>query len=323
MKTVGIRVCSLAILFIGLQVIIHSQERIKIVVIPKSNTSYYWKLVRTGIKLGAVALSRIDIEWRAPEIDHDKAQQISILEECITEGVSGIVLSPLDNVALAIPVAKALKKNIPVLIFDSALKGKPGKDFICFVGIDNSKAGKIAGEELAKLLGGKGKVVLLGSKGSSNIIAREEGFLETLAKYKGLQLIKQISYTGTSSDEAMDASMKMADQLKEADGIFCSREILTIGMLNALRNLHLIGKVKFIGFDTPAAAVDALKKGEMSALISQNPARMGFFAIKTIVDHIRGKEVPSTIDIDVQIITRENINDPNIQKLLILPGIKE
>ena len=92
---------------------------------------------------------------------NDIAKQISLVDQCVAEGVSGIALAPLDDEALAGPVAKAAKKKIPVIIFDSALKGTPGKDFISFVGIDNKKAGKIAGEQLAQLLGGKGKVVML------------------------------------------------------------------------------------------------------------------------------------------------------------------
>ena len=98
----------------------------------------------------------------------------------------------MDKEALTASVAKAAKKKIPVLIFDSALKGTPGKDFISIVGIDNRKAGKIAGEQLIKLLGGKGKVVMLRVVvGQSNITNREEGFLDAIAKYKGIRLIEK------------------------------------------------------------------------------------------------------------------------------------
>jgi ribose transport system substrate-binding protein len=117
--------------------------------------------------------------------------------------------------------------------------------------------------------------------------------------------------------------MKINDKLKDADGIFCSYEQSTVGMLFALRKLNLAGKIKFIGFDTPAPAIEALKKGEISALVAQDPARMGFLGVKTIVDHIRGKKVPLRIDTDVHLILRENLNYPDIQKLLALPVIEE
>ena len=324
MKENIIRFAAAAVLLAAIQVSLLSQEKLKIVVIPKSNTAMFWKSVHAGVKLGGVALGGVDVEWRAPLKDDDIAQQISIVEQCISEGVSGIVLAPLNKDALAPPVVKAAKKKIPVLIFDSALKGTVGKDYISIAGIDNKKAGYIAGEQLAKFLGGKGKVVMLRVKvGQSNIMNREDGFIEAISKYKGIKLIEKNRFVSGTEDEAMVESMKIADKLEEADAVFCSYEQSTMGMLLALRKLNLAGKVKFVGFDAPVPAVDALKKGEISALVIQDPARMGYFSVKTIVDYIRGKKVPYKVDVDVCVINRDNVNDPDIQKLLALPSMHE
>jgi ribose transport system substrate-binding protein len=316
------RIVSVLILMYGLQSNLLPQEKLSIAVIPKSNTAIFWKSVHAGVKLGAVALGDVDVVWRAPLKDDDLAQQISLVEQSISDGVSGIALAPLDKDALAGPVAKAAKKKIPVLIFDSALKGTPGKDFISMVGIDNKEAGKIAGEELVKMLGGRGKVVMLRVVvGQSNISSREEGFLDAVAKYKDIHLIEKNLFVSGTAEETMSKCLKIADKLKEADGIFCSYEQSTMGMLFALRSINLVGKVKFIGFDTPTPAVEALKKGEISALVTQDPTRMGFYSVKTIVDYIRGKKVSAKIDIDVRVITNENLNDPDIQKLIALPSV--
>lgn len=316
--------CVLAVIFILLlHSYVLSQAKLKIAVIPKSNVAIFWKSVHAGVKLASVAFGDVEVVWRAPS-DEVTLQQISVVEQCIAEGVSGIALAPLEKDSLAVPIAKAVKKKIPVLIFDSAIKGTAGKDFISIAGIDNKKAGNIAGEHLAKLLGGKGKVVMLRVMASqSNIVSREEGFLETVTRYKDIHLIgKNLCVIGTE-EEAMNESMNMADKLKEADGIFCSYEQSTMGMLLALRKLDLVGKVKFIGFDAPASAIEALEKGEISALVAQDPARMGYLSVKTLVDYIRGKKVPQMVDVPVQIITRENLNDPEIQKLIALPNITE
>ena len=69
--------------------------------------------------------------------------------------------------------------------------------------------------------------------------------------------------------------------------------------------------------------IEALKKGEISALIAQDPARMGYLCIKTIVDHIRGKKIPLNVNVEVRVITRDNLNDPDIQKVLALPSISD
>lgn len=300
------------------------QEKIRIAVIPKSNAALFWKSTHAGAKLGAMASAGVEIVWKAPLTESDEAQQIAIVDQCVAEGVSGIVLSPINYDALAEPVSKAMKKKIPVLIFDSALKGTPGKDFICFVGIDNKKAGGLAGDHLAKLLGGKGNVILLRYvRGQANTAEREEGFLEAMARYENIQLIVKDHYAGGTVDEAKKASINLLSQLKEANGIFCPNEQSTLGMLSALREVNLAGKIKFVGFDTPSPSIEALKKGEISALIAQDPARMGYQSIKTIVDYIHGKKITANIDIGVHVITNKNIDDSDIQKLLSLPSIVE
>ena len=317
-------ILSVVILMSGLQLYLFPQEKLKICVIPKSNTALFWKLIHSGAKLGAIGSGGVEVSWRSPQMENDITKQISIVEQCVAEDVSGIVLAPLDDKALSVPVAKAAKKKIPVLIFDSPLKGVPGNDFVSFVGIDNRKAGNLAGEHMVKILGGKGKIVMLRYVVSkSNISDREEGFLEVMAKHEGIQLIEKNRYVSGTVDDAMNECLKMETKLKEADGVFCSYEQSTMGMLSALRKITLAGKVKFIGFDTPAPAIDALKKGEISALVAQDPARMGYLSVKTIVDFIRGKTVPPRVDSEVRLITLENLNNPDIQKLFALPMMSE
>jgi ribose transport system substrate-binding protein len=316
----------LIVLFLvsGLWAFVLPQEKLKIAVIPKSNGALFWKTAHMGVKLAAMNAADVDILWKAPESESDHQKQIAILEQCIAEGVSGIVLSPISDVALSASVSKAMKKKIPVLIFDSSLKGKAGKDFISFVGIDNRRAGSTAGETLANLMNGKGKVVLLRNvKGQANTTEREEGFLDAIAKHKGIRVTVSDCYAGGTVNEAKKASLSILNQLKEANGVFCPNELSTMGMLQALREVNLIGKVKFVGFDTPAPVVDALKKNEINALIAQDPSRMGFLGVKTIVDYIRGKKINQMIDIGVTVVTRENLNDVNVRKLLTLPSSVE
>jgi ribose transport system substrate-binding protein len=324
MKKTLINFLSALILVSGIWTFVLPQEKLKIAVIPKSESALFWKSTLVGAKLGALAASGVEILWTAPLSESDKEQQISIVDQCIADNVSGIILSPIHQDALAGSVSKAMNKKIPVIIFDSPLKGVPGKDFICYIGIDNRKAGYRAGEHLAKLLGSKGKVVLLRYvKGQANTTEREEGFLEAIAKHQNIQVTMKDHYAGGSVDEAKKVCKNLLSQIREADGIFCPNEQSTIGMLLALQEANITDKIKFVGFDTPAPAVEALKNGKIDALIAQDPSRMGYFGVKTIVDHIRGKKVPTKIDIDVNVVTRDNLNDPNIQKLLALPSMSE
>lgn len=324
MKNLCLRIIIVVLILFNMQNIVLAQEKLKIAVIPKSTTTLFWKSVKVGAKLGAAALSGVEILWNAPTAEDNIDQQISILEQCSTEDISGIILSPIHRDVLAGSVSKAMNKKIPVLIFDSALKGTPGKDYICFVGINNRKAGNLAGKHLATLLKGSGKVVLLRHiKGQANTTEREEGFLEAVSEYPNIKVIVKDCYSGGTVDEAKKASKSILNRLLEADGVFCPNELSTVGMLVTLQEAKIAGKIKFVGFDTPSSVVEALKKGEISAVIAQDPARIGYQSVKTIVDYIRGKKIPTNIDIDVQIVTQENLNNPEIQKLLSLPSMNE
>src|SRR5262245_13457615 len=106
-----------------------AEDKLTIAVIPKGTTHDFWKSVEAGAKKAGDEL-KVDIIWKGPLKEDDRAEQIKVVEQFTARGVSGIVLAPLDFDALSRPVASARQRKIPVVIFDSALKGEPGKDFV-------------------------------------------------------------------------------------------------------------------------------------------------------------------------------------------------
>ena len=293
-----------------------AQPKLRIAVIPKGTTHIFWKSVEAGAQTAGKELG-VEIIWKGPLKENDRAQQISIVEQFVQEGVSGIVLAPLDNTALQRPVATAVSKKIPVVIFDSALKGEAGKDFVSFVATDNKKGGMLGGEYLSQLLNGKGKIVLLRYQvGSASTEEREEGFVQAIGKHPGLKITVDNRHAGATAGEAKTAAMNILDRIKEADGVFAPNESSSFGLLLALRQSNLAGKIKFVGFDTSPPLIEALQKGEIDALVAQDPTKMGYEGVKTLVAFIRGKQVPKTVDTGVRLITRENLNTPDIKKLL-------
>jgi ribose transport system substrate-binding protein len=287
-----------------------------VAVIPKGTTHVFWKSVEAGARQAGQELG-VNILWKGPLKENDRAQQIAIVEQFASEGVAGIVLAPLDDTALRRPVQAAMAKNTPVVIIDSALKGDAGKDFVGYCGTNNKLGGQLAGEHLVKLLGGKGKVVLLRyMEGSASTTEREAGFLEAVKKAPEIQLIVDNRYAGATASEAQTAALNMLDQLREADGIFASNESATFGLLLALRQNNLAGKAKFVGFDTSPPLVEALQKGELHALIAQDPRKIGYEGVKALVAKLDGKDVPASTDTGVQLITPENLQTPEIQALI-------
>jgi ribose transport system substrate-binding protein len=287
-----------------------------IAVIPKGTTHEFWKSVEAGAKQAGKELDA-EIIWKGPLKEDDRAQQIQLVEQFVTDHVSGIVLAPLDKDALLRPVRQAADAKVPVVIIDSSLSGEPGKDFVSFVATDNRKGGEIAGEQLAKILNNRGKVVLLRyAEGSASTEQREAGFLEAIKKHPDIELVSQNRYSGATVDTAKTAALNMIDTVKQADGVFTPNESSTLGMLLAMRESGIAGKVKFVGFDASAPLVEALQKNEVDALVSQDPFRMGYEGVKTIITSIRGQAVPQAVDTGVHLITRENLNSAEITDLL-------
>ena len=288
-----------------------------IAVIPKSTAHVFWRAVERGAREGAKEAGA-EMIWKGSLKEDDPAQQIQIFEQFVAEDVGGIVLAPIDDAALKRPVAAAMQKGIPVVIIDSAFKGEPLKDFVCTVSTNNHRAGEMAGEQLGKLLHGKGKVVLFRFKeGSASTGQREAGFLEAIKKFPEIQVIVDNRYSGTTISEAQSAALNMLDKLKEADGIFCSNEPSTLGMLLALKQNNLAGSKKLVGFDTSPGLVEGLKRGEIKALVAQNPKKMGREAVQALVAKMKGETVHAVIDSGAAVVTKENLGTPEIQALLV------
>lgn len=288
----------------------------KIAVIPKGTTHNFWKSVEKGARQAGEEFNA-EIVWKGPLTEDDRAQQIAVVQQFVVDDADAIVLAPLDDTALRNPVRSAMERNKPVVIFDSALKGEVGKDFTSFVATNNYLGGQIAGEELARLLGGKGKVVLLRySEGSASTAKREAGFLEVMGRHPGIEVIQSNRYAGATISAAQDTAMNMLDRLREADGIFTSNESATQGMILALRQTGLIRRKTLVGFDTSSFLLAALRRGDVKALVAQNPTKMGYLGVKTALDYLRGNEFEPEIDTGCVLVTKENLNDPEIQAVL-------
>ncbi|HVU24154.1 MAG TPA: substrate-binding domain-containing protein [Opitutus sp.] len=288
----------------------------RIAVIPKGTTHVYWKSVEAGAKRAGAELG-VDIVWKGPLREDDRAQQIALVDDFVASHIDAVVLAPLDNIALRGPVKAAHDRSIPVVIIDSALEGEPGKDFASYVATDNHHGGELGGEELARVLGGKGKVVLLRyAEGSASTQAREDGFLEAIHRHPGIVVTVDNRYGGATISTAQDAAMNLIDKLRDADGIFCPNESTTHGMLLALRQTGLARKKKFVGFDTTPALLAALERGDIDALVAQNPTKMGYLGVKTAVAALHGEKVETHIDTGCVLVTTANRHTPDVEAVV-------
>ncbi len=301
-----------------------SRERpYRIAVIPKGMTHEFWRTIHAGAIRAERDLAakgvHVELVWKGPLREDDREQQVQVVESFASQGVDGIVLAPLDDKALVRPVEEAARLKVPTVIMDSALASD---EIVSFVATDNFKGGEMGADALGEAMGGKGKVLLLRyAEGSASTSAREAGFLARReAAWPGLELVSSDQYAGATRDTAKRAAENLLNRHgRELQGIFVVNESATSGMLLALQDAGLAGKVKLIGFDANQAFVDAMRKGELHGFVLQNPFRMSGLAVEALVDHLQGRPVPKLVDTGVSVVTPANLDAPEMQALIKPP----
>jgi ribose transport system substrate-binding protein len=296
---------------------------LRVAVVPKGMTHAFWKTIEAGARRGASERSRdgvrVEMIWKGPFREDDREQQIQVIEGFASQGVDGIVLAPLDRRALVRPVEEAGRLGVPTVIIDSDLDSS---QIVSFIATDNLRGGELAAEEMGRILGGKGRVLLLRyQENSASTQNREEGFVRGLRKFPGMTLIESDQYAGPTRDTGKRAAENLLNRYgRDLDGIFTVNETSTAGMLLALEDADLAGRVTLIGFDATPAFEEALRAGTLHGLIVQNPFNMGYLGVTTIVDHLSKKSVPRRIDTGVAVVTRGNLDRPEIRALVRPPA---
>ena len=289
----------------------------RIAVIPKGSTHEFWRGVRAGAEKAAQELGTVKLLWKGPVQENDREGQINVIQDFITQRVSGILLSPVDSQALVASVRDAQAEGIPTLVFDSGLD--ESADIVSFVATDNYHGGELAATRLAQAIGGKGKVALLRHRqGSQSTGQRERGFLETLAKqFPDVRVVESAVYAGTTPAEARaNAEQLLVKYGKDLDGVFTVSEPNNDGMLEALDDANLAGKVKFVGFDPSPAMIRGMQDGKVHGIVLQDPLRIGYLAVRTMAAHLAGQTVEKRVATGEFLATPENLQTPEIARLL-------
>ena len=287
---------------------------VRLAVIPMGTTHEFWKAIHAGAKTAADELG-VEIIWKGPLKEDDRNDQIQIVETMINAGVDALVLTPLDDRALMPPVAEAKSRGIPTVIFNTALGGD---DHVAYVSTDNWKGGVLAAERIGALLDGRGKLILIriieGIEGNRQ---REEGFLGTIrSKFPDMTILSENQYAGITTETAYQTTENLLARFPDVEAIFTPNESTTFGCLRALQDHGLAGKVIHVGFDSSKKLIEALEKREIMGLVLQDPVRMGYDSVKTAVACLRGEPYQATIDTGVFLATPENMNEPEVRRLL-------
>jgi len=290
-------------------------RKLRIAVIPKGTQNSYWVALKQGADAAAVADPNIEIIYQGPEPEDNPTAQVDVFKTQVNNKVDGIVLAVIDKDSMVNPVKDAMAKGIKVVTVDSGL-AKEKDSSVCYISTDNVKGGADAADTLAKAIGEKGEVgMLYFQKGSGSSDEREKGFEDEIKKYPNVHLVQ--SREAREATKAADETINMLTAHKDIVGIFAANEPNGVGVANVLKQRKLVGKIKVVAFDTSDQEVQALKDGTILALIVQNPYQMGLQGVQAAVKSIKKQDVGAkSVDSGLTVVTKENLNTPDVQKLL-------
>ncbi len=166
--------------------------------------------------------------------------------------------------------------------------------------------------------GGTGVVLLRYNAGSESTEQREKGFLDTLSRdYPRINVISSDQYAGTTPELALDKATDVLNKYEgRVTGMFAVCEPNAQGLLGALENTGLSGKVKAVVFDPSPSLIKAMSDGKIHGIVLQDPVTMGYLGVKTMLAHLDGQKVEKRVVTGEHIATADNMNDPEIKKLL-------
>jgi len=310
LATIFAVVGSLLLLLVVLPTSHAQKKQWHIAIVPKALTGEYWVRCKKGAEAAARQFG-VKLTFIGPSAETEVDKQIDIVENLITRGVDAIGISPCDGKALVPVIEKAIAKGIPVVTVDSDAKTNKR---LAYIGTDNEKAGEIAAKELAKLIVGKGKVLIIqGVPGAENLMQRVKGFKRVIAKYPQ---IKIVSEQACQSDQtkALDITENALTAHPDLGGIFGVNAPGAPGAAQAVKAAGKTGKVKIVGFDALPDTVRYCAEGVIQAIVEQRPYRMGYLAVRYLKEALEGKKIPRMVDTGVDIITPEKAQMMLLQK---------
>jgi ribose transport system substrate-binding protein len=236
----------------------------------------YWAEVEVGVKAAGKDLG-VNVQFFVPQKE-DSSAQLSRIKTFIASGVAGIAFAASDPNSVKGAIDDAAARDIPCVALDT---DAPKTKRIAYIGTDNYGAGKIAGETLGKILGGKGNVAMCtGSLSATNSLDRMKGFTDALKKdYPGVKVITTLvdnEDSATALSKAKSAMLANPD-LNAFYGVYA---INGPACAKAVQSMNKVGKVRIVCFDTTAEHMGFIKSGAIDATVGQRPYMMGYDSVK-------------------------------------------
>jgi len=282
--------------------------------ISKGFQHQFWQVVKQGAYKAAQDCG-VGTDFVGPATEAQVDVQITMIQTVLNRKPSAFGLAALDTKA-ALPLLKqAQDAKIPVIAFDSGVEGDIP---VTTAATDNTKAAGVAADKMAELIGGSGEIALVVHDQTSQTgITRRDGFVaEIKAKWPTKITIVDIQYGGGDQLKSADIAKAIIQAHPNLKGIFGSNEGSAEGVVNAIKELNMSGKLVVIGYDSGKGQLDAIRSGLEAGAITQNPYGIGYKSVEAAVKVLSGVSVPKNIDTGFFWYDKTNIDDPKIANLL-------
>jgi len=255
-------------------------------------------------KLGVILIVQ------AAEREVDVEKQMQIVENLIQTKIAALCVTPSGSREIVPAINKANSANIPVVIVDTRVDAKTLSDskgkIAAFIGSDNYEGGKLAGERIAKQLGGKGKVAVLeGIPGHETGDSRLKGFRDAIKATPGIEIVASQT-ANWERDQGFNVFQNILQSHPDVQAVFACSDLMALGALEAIAAAKKSGQIIVIGFDASDEARQAVLTGRMDATVAQSPATMGAMAVENAFHLIKGEPVKEEMVVPIKLITKEN-----------------
>lgn len=248
----------------------------------------------------------VELDVQSPD-EFDPSKQTPIVNAVAASKPDALLIAPTDQSALYAPIKQIADAGSKIVLVDTTLENDDVA--VSQIATDNLAGGKEAARALADLIGGSGKVLLIGFRaGVSTDDLRSKGFREG-AEELGLELVGT-EYSDNKPEKA--ASIIKAALARDPDlkGVFATNSFASEGAATGLREADAQDKVRIVGFDAGPIQVDQLRQNLVQALIAQQSAEIGRLGVEQAVNALEGRPVEARIGTGSTTITRDNMDSP-------------
>ncbi|MCO1574812.1 sugar ABC transporter substrate-binding protein [Crossiella sp. SN42] len=278
----------------------------KICLVMKSLANEFFKNMKKGAEDYVAGQGGIKLTASGIPNETDVDGQVAEVEKCVTQKVDAIVLAPADSTALIASVKKAVDAGIKVVNIDVELEAgalRQANLDVPFVGPDNREGARLAGVELAKVLGPRSKVIILeGIPGAANGELRVKGFKDAIQEN---QLVLVASRTANwETDQAHSVLGALLTANADVKGVLAANDSMALGAVKAIEEAGLGGKVKVASFDNIPAIKPLLQNGSVVATVEQHATSQAARGIDQAIRMVKGEKVTGWQKTPVEVKTK-------------------